>query len=238
MAGARAVRGERGSYTQAGYTQSTPEMYIADVPAGSLQDNLRDFNRPGYAPDRYRSDRPWRNTPKPVFERDASIWFSEATVTDGMSERAVGRRVRPAQQRQEDFSEKLERMVEEEKHEAIVCIILMIAIVIILAALGQRGFEGMRVQNAIANYQSQTQDLIVQNRQLEREISEAKEGGTIRNRAQNELGMLRPERASRESIYIRPKDVTVQTKQAPPMEPKMELLDMLLALLRVFRIGE
>ena len=55
----------RGKYTVAGYTghDEYEALYIASAPAGSAQENLRDLNRKGY-----RSERPWHETPQPVFE--------------------------------------------------------------------------------------------------------------------------------------------------------------------------
>ena len=55
MAGAYRARSARGRYSQAGYDANAERtLYIADVPAGSAQDELRDYNRAGY-----RSERPW-----------------------------------------------------------------------------------------------------------------------------------------------------------------------------------
>ena len=72
MAGMNHARKERGRYSQAGYVGTYDgveerELYIAREPAGSAQDELRDFNRAGY-----RSARPWNETPVPVFETEAA----------------------------------------------------------------------------------------------------------------------------------------------------------------------
>ena len=46
MAGAYRARSARGRYSQAGYAGNEDRtLYIADVPAGSAQDELRDYNR-------------------------------------------------------------------------------------------------------------------------------------------------------------------------------------------------
>ena len=59
MAGTYRARTVRGKYSQAGYAgEESRPLYIADIPAGSLQDELRDYNRTGY-----RSERPWNETP-------------------------------------------------------------------------------------------------------------------------------------------------------------------------------
>ena len=65
------TRSARGRYSAAGYRHAYTEqekeqgeLYIASVPAGSAQDELRDFNRAGY-----QAERPWRQTPEPLFEQ-------------------------------------------------------------------------------------------------------------------------------------------------------------------------
>ena len=64
MAGA-AGNNRAKKYTYAGYQSERAEndLYIARDPAGSAQDNLRDLNKKGY-----QADRPWNETPEPLFE--------------------------------------------------------------------------------------------------------------------------------------------------------------------------
>ena len=64
------------------------------------------------------------------------------------------------------------------------------------------------------------------------------EGERIRNLAQNELLMLRPERAETQTIYIQAPEKTTETTLQQNEEPRMEALDILLGLLNVFHIGE
>ena len=63
MTGTKTTRASRGRYVSAGYAhrQGQPEtrgreLYIADDPAGSARENLRDLNRPGYRGDCARQD--------------------------------------------------------------------------------------------------------------------------------------------------------------------------------------
>ena len=217
----RAERNLRGKYTTAGYAHGQPSLYIASVPAGSPQENLRDLNRRGYGTG-YRSERPWREEPVLSYEESAQA----LPVT----------RTKP--QRRPDFSTRLARAVRRERRAATVCVVLFAAILMIVAAWGQKMIEGVRIQNSIAEYQTQTIALEQSNEELSRQLENAKNGERIRNKAQNDLGMLRPERARRETVYIRASDLAVTEQLQQNEEPRMELLDILLGLLNVFHIGE
>lgn len=76
MTGTKTTRASRGRYVSAGYAhrQGQPEtrgreLYIADDPAGSARENLRDLNRPGYRGDRARQDTPSPALQTPEAER-------------------------------------------------------------------------------------------------------------------------------------------------------------------------
>ena len=221
MAGLRAERSPRGKYTTAGYAHGQPSLYIASIPAGSPQENLRDLNRRGYGQG-YRSERPWRAGEEVLPPQD-SVW---APVT----------RSKPV--RRPDFSTRLVRAVRMERRAATVCVLMIAVILIIIAAWGQKMIEGVRIQNRIAMLQAQTVALEQDNETIAKKIEDAKKGERIRNRAQNDLGMLRPERARRETVYIRASDLAVTEQLQQTEEPRMELLDVLLGLLNVFHIGE
>lgn len=225
MAGAKAARGVRGRYTTTGYASDRPGLYIADDPAGSARDNLRDYNRVGYAPGAYVTERPWRNAPKPEEQEIPAPAAHAAPHT-------------PRAPRREDWGEKLSRMAVKERRDVVVCIVLAALILMILASWGQKMVEGVRIQNSIADIQAQTLNLERENERIAAQIELAKNGERIRNDAQNTLGMLRPERANHETIFIQTSDLAVKPEQETVEEPKMELLDVLLGLLSVFHIGE
>lgn len=222
MAGMNHARKERASYSHAGYVgtydvQEDRELYIAREPAGSAQDDLRDFNRMGY-----RSERPWNETPMPVFE----------TETASVAVPSSGRRVR-----QESFFDRVAYHARRERKDAMMCVVLFAIILMMTAAWGQKLVEGKRVQDAIARYQAQTLAFEKDNERLSTQLEMARNGERIRNLAQNELGMLRPERAQHVTIYIQTPEAAHQTLQQNE-EPRMELLDILLGLLDVLHIGE
>ena len=221
MAGMNHARKERASYSRAGYVgaynaQEERELYIAREPAGSAQDDLRDYNRIGY-----RSERPWNEPPVPVFEAEAAVAAPSA-----------GRRVR-----QETFFDRLAYHARRERRDVAACIVLFAVILMMTAAWGQKLVEGKRLQDSIASYHAQTLAFEKDNERLMAQLELAQNGERIRNLAQNELGMLRPERAQHVTIYIQSPDTAQQTLQQNE-EPRMELLDILLGLLDVLHIGE
>ena len=222
MAGMNPARKERASYSRAGYAgmyhaQEERELYIAKAPAGSLQDELLDYNRTGY-----RSERPWNETPVPVFEAEGAAVSTPRT----------GRRVK-----EDSFFDWLSYHAQKEKKDVVACIVIFALILMMTAAWGQKLVEGKRLQDSIASYHAQTLAFEKDNERLTAQLEMARSGERIRNLAQNELGMLRPERAQHVTIYIQSPDTAQQTLQQNE-EPRMELLDILLGLLDVLHIGE
>ncbi|MBP3522648.1 MAG: hypothetical protein J6M56_03665 [Clostridia bacterium] len=222
MAGAYKARSTRGRYSQAGYAGNEERtLYIADVPAGSAQDELRDYNRAGY-----RSDRPWHETPAPVFETAEAAPAQQAAAPGRGS-------VRP-----QTLLDRLAAQARRERRDVAVCIVLLAIIMMMVAAWGQKMIKGVEIQRSINAYQANTVAFERENERLAQQLELARGGERIRNLAQNELGMLRPERARTETIYIRTPESTAQTTAQNTEEPRMELLDILLGLLNVLHIGE
>ena len=188
-------------------------MYIADVPAGSPQDELRDWNRKGY-----QSERPWHDTPVPPLEQEAAPRKRAAAA--GAPRRSLVDRVRSCFRR--------------EKRDAILCGVLLT----MGAFYGQKMIEGVRIQREIDRFQASTRVFEQDNERLEQALELASSGERIRNLAQNRLHMLRPERAQTETIYIPTTDSSHRQALQQDEEPRMELLDILLGLLNVLNIGE
>lgn len=221
MAGAYKARSARGRYSMAGYVaEAERPMYIARVPAGSAQDNLRDLNRVGY-----RSERPWHDTPTPAFEG------GEAAVA--MPSVPAHRR-----KRQMTLTERLMLSVKREKKDFIACVVVLALILLMGAAGGQKLVAGVEIQRKTEEYQEMTRQLNLDIEGIEVQLELARNGERIRNLAQNELNMLRPERANTETIYIQTSESTQQENLQQYEEPRLELLDVLLGLLNVFHIGE
>ncbi|MBQ8616733.1 MAG: hypothetical protein IJ418_04370 [Clostridia bacterium] len=219
MAGTYKARAVRGKYSLAGYAgEENRPLYIADVPAGSAQDELRDYNRAGY-----RSERPWNETPYPAFEG---------------AQTAAAPVVRRKRVKQKSFVDYLNAQIKRERKDFIACIVLLGVIMLMIAAWGQKMIQGVEIQRAINNYQASTVAFERDNERLGQQLELARGGERIRNLAQNELGMLRPERAMTQKIYIQAPDSAAQVSVQNSEEPRMEMLDILLGLLNVFHIGE
>ena len=218
MAGTYKARSTRGKYSMAGYAgEDTRPLYIANVPAGSAQDELRDFNRIGY-----RSERPWNETPYPAFEGGDS----------------AAPAVRRKRVKQKSFIDTLNAQIRRERKDFVACIVLLGVIMLMTAAWGQKMIQGVEIQRAINNYQASTVAFERENERLGQRLELARSGERIRNLAQNELGMLRPERAMTQKIYIQTPDTSAQASLQNNEEPRMEMLDILLGLLNVLHIGE
>lgn len=219
MAGTSRARSTRGRYSAAGYVHTQP-MYIADVPAGSRQDDLRDLNRKGYA---YRSERPWHDTPEPALEGGTAAPAQPAAARHAPRRSAVDRLMLRIRRERRDFA---------------VCAVLLAAILTLATLSGQKAIEGVHLQRDIARYQESTAVFDRENERLEQQLELAKGGERIRNLAQNRLNMLRPERAQTETIYVQTTDNSQKGTLQQNEEPRMELLDILLGLLNVLNIGE
>ncbi|MBP3656382.1 MAG: hypothetical protein J6K32_06770 [Clostridia bacterium] len=196
------------------------ELYIARVQAGSRQDELLDYNRAGYA-----GVRPWHESPTPVF--------------DG-GDAAVAMPVRRARQRRaaDGWMDRLAIAARKEKADAIVCVLLIAAILVIGAVWGQKMHQSDRINDEIERIKISTEYLEGRNGELQKALDAAKGDARIRNLAQNELGMLRPERAETRTIYVQASDLAKKTTVQENEEPKFEALDFMLGLLNVFGFEE
>ena len=220
MTGTKTTRAIRGRYVSAGYAhrQGQPktrgrELYIADDPAGSARENLRDLNRPGY-----RGDRALQ-TPEAERPRAAATKRAAAKRPMGLIDRLI---------------------VEVRRDHAGVaaCVLLAATMLVMAVAWGRNMVDGVTTQRSIESYQTQTATLVKENEMMQQQLTAAESGDRIRNRAQNELGMLRRERAQTETIYIQAPEKKAQDEAQALSENHMEILDFLLGLLNVFHIGE
>lgn len=229
MADTRVAYKARAKYTSAGYMaregqKAEDKLYIQPVPAGSKQEDLVDLNRLGY-----RAERPWRDTPDPLFEQppEKAAQTKKAAAAPPVRRRGHG-----------GLFGYLEREAKRAKRDAAACALLLCGILLLTAAWGQRIVEGVRLQRTIERYETLTAELDVSNELLSQKLEQAKNGERIRNLAQNELGMLRPERAQTETIYIRTPNTGEGETAQQNETPKLEVLDLLLGVLDLFHIGE
>ena len=219
MASVKTGSASRGQYASSGEAGER-ELYISAAPAGSAQDNLRDFNRVAY-----RSERPWNDSPRPAFADGDVIAAPVAPAPGKVRRRKAG------------FFERAAAYARRDRKGVIACVALSCAMLMMTALWGGRMVDGVQLARDIASYQSQTLALRQENEALTRQLELASSGERIRNLAQNELGMLRRERANQETLYIRTDNIQTTAVQQDE-EPRMELLDVLLGLIDVFHIGE
>ena len=228
MTGTRPARVSRGRYVSAGYAEKRErpakdekELYIAADPAGSARENLRDLNRTGY-----RSERPWRETPDPALQTPAPQRPKAAPARKAAAKRQLG----PI--------DRLLLEIRRDRKGVAVCAMLAATMLVMAVAWGRNMVSGVNTQRAIERYQAQTITLQQENEKLSQQLEIAGSGERIRNLAQNELGMLRRERAQTETIYIQAPDKKAQEGAQTVGQTHMEILDFLLGLLNVFHIGE
>ena len=218
------MRVSRGRYVSAGYAEKRArpaaderELYISADPAGSARENLRDLNRAGY-----RSERPWRDTPDPALQK----------ATPETQRRAPARKA--AARKQLGPIDRLLAEIRRDRKGVAVCAMLAATMLVMAAAWGRNMVSGVSIER----YQAQTITLRQENEKLAQQLEIAGSGERIRNLAQNELGMLRRERAQTETIYIQAPEKKAQDEAQALSENHMEILDFLLGLLNVFHIGE
>ena len=218
------MRVSRGRYVSAGYAEKRTrpaaderELYISADPAGSARENLRDLNRAGY-----RSERPWRDTPDPALQK---------AVPETQRRKAAARK-------QLGPIDRLLAEIRRDRKGVAVCAMLAATMLVMAAAWGRNMVSGVNTQRSIERYQAQTITLRQENEKLAQQLEIAGSGERIRNLAQNELGMLRRERAQTETIYIQAPDKKAREEAQAVGQTHMEILDFLLGLLNVFHIGE
>ncbi len=207
-------RKEKMRYAQNGYRPQKGDLYIARDPAGSARDTIRDLNRKGYT--RGSSGR------EPFLQKN--------------------RIYRPAKNekklRQMTLAERLTYEVRRDRKAASVCLFLVILIFILSAVWMQKIAETGQARRAAAEYKAQTVELVRQNEILRAKLEQASSDLRIRNKAQNELGMLRRERAERHEIYVQLPEKH-RHQDADAQEPRaFEPLDVFLSLLHFMHIGE
>ena len=222
------MRVSRGRYVSAGYAEKRTrpaaderELYISADPAGSARENLRDLNRAGY-----RSERPWRDTPDPALQKAAPETQRRAPARKAAARKQLG----PI--------DRLLAEIRRDRKGVAVCAMLAATMLVMAAAWGRNMVSGVNTQRSIESYQTQTATLVKENEMMQQQLTAAESGDRIRNRAQNELGMLRRERAQTETIYIQAPEKKAREEAQTVGQTHMEILDFLLGLLNVFHIGE
>ena len=213
MAYRRGAKRAVSRFVDAGYTAEN-DLYIAKNRAGGPQDRLRDLNRRGYAGE----------SPDPILLRQP-----------GRPQAA--RKENRREERREGLLAWWLREASEDRAAALACLLLACLIFALGLVWSAKGLRGADNRRSIAAFNTATLSLIRENEQLAAQLAYAQNGERVRNRAQNELGMLRRERAETHQIYIQLPEDTDSRKADMPEEPHFEPLDVMLGILEMLHIG-
>ena len=113
----------------------------------------------------------------------------------------------------------------------------LLILLALLVALPVRGANPKDELKGVKREIKVKKQLITKTRKVEAVVS-SELRDINRNLEQNELGMLRRERAQTETIYIQAPDKKAREEAQAVGQTHMEILDFLLGLLNVFHIGE
>ena len=136
------------------------------------------------------------------------------------------------------FTDRLLAEVRRDKLCAAFCGFLLVVLIFLSMVYATKLSSHAMLERELSMYLTETASLEQENAYLQKRLDAARDGGRIRSIAQNELGMLRRERAEKEEIYIQIPDTSDAADSAAEGEVHMELLDVLLGLLHRLHIGE
>lgn len=220
MAGAGLKKASRSRYTAAGYMHEN-DLYIAKDQAGSARELLRDNNRIGYS--------------RPELDDDGLPFdfFIEETRREEERMRAKQENAKRHKPRRLTLTQRIARAVRREKQAAVVCAVLT-AIMLTLGCFEmQMIIDGVDKQAKIRMYEDGARSYQAEIDDAKVRIAQAQSGERIRNKAQNELGMLRGERMDTRKIYIQTPNLPM-AQTAQQTEEERGLLDWLLSVADIF----
>ena len=224
----------RSRYTAAGYAYDENaaqerELHIGRDQAGFKRELMRDNNRVGYS--------------APELDDDGIpfSFFVEEARREEERERAKKERERSARMEAEEeklsFIEYLRRTVRRSRRERramVACCVLAMVSVTLFAFYLQGVIDGVRKRDLIEGYENGAKTYMAEIEETSRKIEAAQNGELIRNRAQNELGMLRGERVATQTIYIQTYNLTTAEPAEQYAQEESGLLDWLLSVAAIF----
>ena len=159
----------------------------------------------------------WKDSPEPPIRYDAQM---------------------PRTKRKQTVLERFRNAVRQDRLGAACCAILLFFFLLTGALWLQRLADMRENVRMITYYRDLESYYNNENAKIEQRIASAMDGASIRNLAQNSLGMLRPERANTQEIYIQLPDEEEYRSAQSGEEVKPELLDLVLGFLGRMHIGE
>lgn len=222
----------RGRYTAAGYAfddaAQENELYIGQDQAGFARELMRDSSRIGYSAQELDDD----GLPFSFFIEEAE---RDARRVQERKERIQATRKKREAEEALSFTERLMRAWHRERRAAAICGFLLALNLTLLAFFGQAAIDGVRKRDQILSYERGAAAYQAEIDAAKIRIAQAQNGELIRNKAQNELGMLRGERMATQKIYIQTSNLVASEEPAQqPTQEKRGLLDWLLSVADVF----
>ncbi len=225
MAGAG--KAQRGRYTSAGYAYEDQaresELYLERDRAEFARELIRDNNRVGYGAQALDED-----------GLPFSFFIDEAERDEARAQQK--KRSARARQAQEEltFTERLAIALRRERRAAAACCVLLALNATLLAFWGQAMIDGVEKRDQIAAYEDGIAAYRAEVETARKAIDTAQRGDRIRNVAQNELGMLREELVTKQTIYIQAPSAAADRQQNVQEQERAGLLDWLLSAADIF----
>ena len=229
----------RGRYTAAGYAYSAydkanereNELYIGKDQAGFARELIRDSNRVGYSAQELDED----GIP-------FSFFINEAERSEKRAEESRQRRAKKQEERIEEelieestFAERVFYAMRRERGAAILCGVLFALNLTLFAFFCQGLIDRVDLGKQIQSYENGLKFYEREIQTTQMKIAEATRGDLIRNKAQNELGMLRGERVATQKIYIQTSNLAAADHAEQTVaQQERGLLDWLLSVADIF----
>ncbi len=199
-------RGTRGRYVSAGAVfDREADLYIAREMPGSSRENLLD--------NAYETR--YTESPEPVLAEKQQTVEKNSAVHMGPLDVLL-------------------REIRKDRISAALCAILFVLFVGLGILYVSKTMQIRKDIQAIDVFRTNESFFMEKNVELERQLEQARSATRIRNQAQNNLGMLRREKADIREIYIQLPEDEEESKQNMQAETKFELLDALLNLIGIF----
>ena len=199
-------RGTRGRYVSAGAVfDREADLYIAREMPGSSRENLLD--------NAYETR--YTESPEPVLAEKQQTVEKNSAVHMGPLDVLL-------------------REIRKDRTSAALCAILFVLFVGLGILYVSKTMQIRKDIQAIDVFRTNESFFMEKNVELERQLEQARSATRIRNQAQNNLGMLRREKADIREIYIQLPEDEEESKQNMQAETKFELLDALLNLIGIF----
>lgn len=228
MAGVRSAG--RSRYTAAGfvydeYDARESDLLIERDQAGSARDLMRDNNRIGYSAPELDGD----GLPFSFFINEAKNEREYEEASRERIRREIEEKRRAREEAQLTLTERVVHAVHRERRAFALCCVLLVVNLTLLSFWGQTMIDGVRKRDMIVMYENGAKEYRMEIDAANVKIANAQNGERVRNKAQNELGMLRTERVATQTIYLQTSNLAAAKPEQEVVQESMGLLDWLLS---------